>query len=503
MAGLLAAMLVAAAAQGAPCLKCHAALLADKKPHAPVKDGCSGCHQAQPGAAGKCKSPTAAAWKLAAPDQPALCGKCHDTSGAGKQHAVIKSSGCTACHDPHASKNPALLKTFPVVALCYKCHSKYDDAEFIHSAVKQGKCLGCHSPHAGEAEPLLIDKREALCASCHKRDALLKGESVHAPAVEGKCLGCHDPHRSDVKAQLADEVNAVCLKCHDAKQKGKPGAPRGGQLVDLSLKHVHSPLKSGECTDCHRPHAAANPRLLKAAPPALCFRCHARNDDTPFVHGAVKLGDCVVCHAPHSSANATLLTEATAAAVCFRCHQDDITGRAWVHKPAGEGKCLACHEPHGGDVRFNLKAGPGAAACTGCHQDKGEAKVPHAVLQRQGCTPCHDPHGSSNALGLIKPLNELCASCHPGQADGVHASTFSGGHMVAGDWDPRRKGRPFSCASCHDPHGSDNPKLFYLGKDAFEMCDGCHGDRTGAHPERKDIHRRPPRRGTAVTEVKP
>src|SRR3954447_10822901 len=144
-------------ADRASCMACHAALTRGRKPHTPLKNGeCSSCHVANPGSVGKCQSPSGSSWKLVA-EQPALCQKCHDTSGAAPPHPVIKSQGCTACHDPHASKNPSLTKVWPVDALCYKCHSKFDDAEFIHTAVKKGQCLGCHSPHAGDARPLLVD----------------------------------------------------------------------------------------------------------------------------------------------------------------------------------------------------------------------------------------------------------------------------------------------------------------------------------------------------------
>ena len=488
-----------APAAPADCAGCHAALLAEGKAHKPAKDGnCTTCHLAAPGA-GKCQSPQSSAWKLVA-DQPALCTKCHDVSGATPLHPVIKSSGCVACHNPHASKNPKLLKRFPVDALCYSCHAKFDDAEFVHGAVKQGKCLGCHNPHSGEAKPLLTDQREGLCFECHKKEQMANGESLHAPVVSGKCLACHDPHRGDYPAQTVEKGNKLCLSCHDASK------PKSRKVVDLAQKNVHQPLKSGECLSCHKPHASDNGRLLKAALPGLCFQCHKRNDESKFVHGAVKVGDCPVCHQAHSSPNPTLLAESSSAALCFRCHADDITGRAFVHKPVGEGKCLDCHQSHGADHRFNLKNGPRAAACVSCHKGKGEGKVKHAVLETYGCTACHDPHASGNGFQLIKPVNELCQTCHADKKDGAHITTFAaGGHPVSGDWDPRRKDRSFSCASCHDPHGSDNPRLFYFGKDSFEMCASCHGDKTGAHPELKDIHRPPPKRPPVASapEAKP
>ena len=480
----------AAGANLSKCTSCHAPLTANRKTHLPLKDGdCSACHVANPGPAGKCKSPVSTSWKLAA-EQPALCAKCHDVKAVTPLHPVIKLQGCTACHDPHASKNPSLTKIWPADALCYKCHAKFDDAEFVHTAVKQGKCLGCHSPHSGEAAPLLIEQREQLCFSCHKKEQILKGDVVHPPVAAGKCLDCHDPHRSDSKAQTVEAGKALCLKCHDAAKKPARNPP--AKTLDLTRKVVHNPVKNGDCTDCHQHHASDNAKLLKAPPPTLCFKCHARNDDEKFVHGAAKVGDCVVCHQPHSSPNQTLLTEATTSALCFRCHEDDITGRAFIHQPVREGKCLDCHEPHSAENRFNLKTGTGVAACTGCHKGKGEVKVKHQALLLLGCTACHDPHGGPNAFQLIKPVNQLCQTCHTDKLDGMHASSFvAGGHMISGDWDPRRKDKSFSCVSCHDAHGSDNPRFFYFGSDGFEMCDACHGDRTGKNPQLKDIHRKP------------
>jgi predicted CXXCH cytochrome family protein len=87
-------------------------------------------------------------------------------------------------------------------------------------------------------------------------------------------------------------------------------------------------------------------------------------------------------------------------------------------------------------------------------------------------------------------VNALCASCHPAQEDGRHVTSLLAGkgHVVGGDLnDPQRQGRDFSCASCHNPHGSDNPKLFYYGENSMEACAWCHGDKSGKNPGLKSV----------------
>lgn len=451
------------------CVSCHGTLTEGRKPHNPLKNGaCDSCHAANPGAVGKCKSPAGSAWKLVA-EQPALCAKCHDTSGAAPPHPVIKSQGCTACHDPHASKNPSLTKVWPVEALCYKCHAKYDDAEFIHTAVRQGKCLGCHSPHAGDAKPLLIDKREALCDSCHKRADVLKVHGNHAPAVEGQCLSCHDPHRSDNKAQAVEAGKKLCLSCHAADAKGAAAASKNFR-VDLTKKLVHKAVSGGNCQDCHQPTG-----LLQKSIAETCFRCHTKFEELyKFQHSAAKLGECAVCHDPHSSDNKALLMAAKINDLCFKCHSDDATTRKWVHKPLVEKGCTACHDAHGGDFKNNLADAEGNALCLKCHAAVGQkAKVKHKALERYGCLACHSPHASDQPKGLIEAANTLCVSCHAEQREGGHIKTFSGKHPVSGAIDPRTK-RELSCVSCHSPHGSDNPKLFYAGATPQDSCKSCH-----------------------------
>ena len=454
------------------CLSCHAPMLAGLAAHKPAKGGdCEACHAPVPGASGKCGSPAASSWKVKA-EQPALCLKCHDVSAVTPLHPVIKSSGCVACHDPHGSKNPSLLKLFPVEVLCAKCHAKFDDAKFIHTAVKQGKCLGCHNPHAGEAAPLLIDKRENLCLSCHKKEQLAKGDSVHAPVAAGNCLGCHDPHLSDNKAQTLEAGKALCLKCHDAKQAGKPNMP--SKTLDLTLKTVHKPVKGGECTDCHQHHASENAKLLKAAPPTLCYKCHARLDEDKHCHSAVVLGRCVTCHDAHSSKNGALVRDEKTSDLCYRCHADDATGRKSVHDPVARGLCLMCHDQHSSEHPANLTL-PKDKLCQSCHEAIAIKKNVHPALLKFGCTGCHDPHGSNEEKLLKAAGNQLCLTCHA-KITGEHVFVSFDGkvHPMEGKPDPARPGKALSCLSCHDPHSSNRPKLWRSGETKMDVCARCH-----------------------------
>ena len=46
-----------------------------------------------------------------------------------------------------------------------------------------------------------------------------------------------------------------------------------------------------------------------------------------------------------------------------------------------------------------------------------------------------------------------------------------------GGSDPKHKEKEFSCVSCHSPHGTDNPNLFYFGTTKAGMCVYCHGEK--------------------------
>jgi DmsE family decaheme c-type cytochrome len=57
--------------------------------------------------------------------QDVVCFKCHvDKAGPFVfQHAPVKTEGCVACHTPHGSSNPRLLKRSQINLLCLECHT--------------------------------------------------------------------------------------------------------------------------------------------------------------------------------------------------------------------------------------------------------------------------------------------------------------------------------------------------------------------------------------------
>jgi predicted CXXCH cytochrome family protein len=73
---------------------------------------------------------------------------------------------------------------------------------------------------------------------------------------------------------------------------------------------------------------------------------------------------------------------------------------------------------------------------------------------------------------------DLCAACHDDVLSRPHViSGFSGkrGHPVRLSPDPLNPGRDFTCASCHNPHGTDFQLMLNSDYDSmFQFCQSCH-----------------------------
>jgi DmsE family decaheme c-type cytochrome len=104
------------------CYSCHTEVRAEfgRPFRHRVNEGliqCADCHNEHGGFLPKQLRTTAA--------QDQVCYKCH-TEKRGPfvyEHLPVKTEGCTACHMPHGSTNPRLLKVSQVNLLCLQCHT--------------------------------------------------------------------------------------------------------------------------------------------------------------------------------------------------------------------------------------------------------------------------------------------------------------------------------------------------------------------------------------------
>lgn len=165
---------------------------------------------------------------------------------------------------------------------------------------------------------------------------------------------------------------------------------------------------------------------------------------------------------------------------CYVCHKKLMTAK-YVHGPVGTYSCGYCHASKGNPKHAVPKRG--AALCYECHADMPaqtkKNKYVHGPVEAGMCDACHDPHGSQNESQLIKPVNELCLSCHGHLRGQVHVVRTASGeaHPLSGKNDPSKQGsgRQMSCISCHSPHGG-TVRYFFVNNadDRMLLCQMCH-----------------------------
>lgn len=138
-----------AKAQPQLCFSCHLETKADfNRPfHHRVNEGlvkCTDCHNQHGGFLTKQLRATAA--------QDQVCFKCHvDKAGPfAFEHEPVKTEGCVACHMPHGSANPRLLRRSQVNLLCLECHTLSGGGvgpigPTHDQSVKYQSCTLCHN----------------------------------------------------------------------------------------------------------------------------------------------------------------------------------------------------------------------------------------------------------------------------------------------------------------------------------------------------------------------
>lgn len=243
------------------------------------------------------------------------------------------------------------------------------------------------------------------------------------------------------------------------------------------------------------PAADAHSRALKE--PVDCVECHTTLVAARYVHGPSANDGCLTCHeiVAKEQAPVTVTLRAEGIEGCVTCH-DDIKSRLdekHVHAPVAAGECTTCHDPHSAPYRYQLKA-EGNAACVLCHEDiRDDLKRSVVHEPTDDCGTCHDPHGTAFPGHTRRPLNELCMDCHVAGSESREAPPRQQaaallhldaegrrghpvmGHIVTGPRDPKSPDRPFTCVSCHNPHGAKGGALFrFDAMSVSDLCVKCH-----------------------------
>jgi len=260
---------------------------------------------------------------------PPVCAGCHEqphattlmTAHGARNDAM--GSMCQACHgdatahlqDPIKNKPANLLKNGTAAeksGVCLNCHATNRHLAFWESgkhALNDVSCSSCHSIHGRPENPRVAPfttsfrpNESDLCGTCHQdiRSQTLKPS--HHPIVEGKikCSDCHNPHGAITPVMLRNAtINEQCTSCHADK--------RGPYVFE------HPPVQEN-CATCHNPHGSSHYKLLNEHTPNLCQDCHdaARHPGTIYGGGAGWL-------LPDGSRNSSPNTRFVARA-CVNCH---------------------------------------------------------------------------------------------------------------------------------------------------------------------------------------
>ena len=340
-----------------------------------VTGGCLTCHDPHI---------SKAKFLLTADTVEGVCEKCHDVPMKKHAHEPFKAGQCTVCHQPHQSDSKALLRYGEGPQHCYGCHKDKEQSiatlPHVHKASAQS-CTTCHGPHATDNAKQLKKPVTETCLACHKnvQEELAKAKQVHGAMTQGNCASCHDAHASDQPAELKARTDKVCMTCHGTAMKTADGRTLPGMAGVLASKNLHGPVKNGACSDCHKPHAADQPNLLKKYFPdtfyasfdinnyALCFSCHdqqlvlkPKTTLTNFRDGEVNLH---YLHVNRADKGRTCKT-------CHEVHGSDLPN----HMAAGvpfEGSTWSM------PIKFEARA-DGGTCSPGCHAEKTYSRATNA-----------------------------------------------------------------------------------------------------------------------------
>ena len=263
----------------------------------------------------------------------------------------------------------------------------------------------------------------------------------------------------------------VCQACHEAISTA---------FDKSSHQSIETERKFGRigqaCESCHGPgskHVEStlpqdiiNPAKLRAAQAdRSCLTCHLNQ---PTHAGRIQGGhakgqvSCGGCHTIHANTPTRRTSKpAQVNGQCATCHVSAWAQfqRPYAHRLSqGAMSCLDCHNPHGEfrsqQVRSFAANEPG---CLRCHTDKrGPFAFEHAPMRLEGCGSCHELHGSANPRMLTRhEVRFVCLECHANAGSSLTANAGQLPGSVPPSFHDLRSARYQNCTICHQKiHGS-------------------------------------------------
>ena len=249
-----------------------------------------------------------------------VCANCHesqwnaiDLSAHGAKNDA-SGSMCQACHGDASAHLKDPMKAKPAnpfgpghtanerTAVCQTCHSSNRNLAFWTSGKHQLNdvtCANCHSIHGKGLLPsynglnppdksptinkfttTFLPNQAEVCWQCHQPIRAANFKPSHHPIIEGKvkCSDCHNPHGAITPAMLKQPtINDQCYSCHADK--------RGPYVFN------HPPVEEN-CATCHNPHGSVHARLLNESAPNLCQDCHDWSRHPGTIYGAAGAFNC-------------------------------------------------------------------------------------------------------------------------------------------------------------------------------------------------------------------
>jgi len=419
---------------------------------------------------------------------------------------------CATCHNVHKKTKNFLRDETENSRLCLDCHEKKKEILSTGHGKEEVNCLSCHKIHNAKSKKLLkndkIDREGTGlgCFNCHsegkKAEKKVIGENSHPVNVKLKsemlreiniddkvltCVSCHNPHKktenlNDMEMNFmrieGKNYDEICSECHENKDK--------------IYNTDHDLRESGEsksiCNECHLVHNAKSERMIfsfkvsKDKGKSICLNCHRDEglaDKKPIEKVSHPVGTV-----EKFSGDKTYL--------------DNKSGKYFL-------SCNTCHDPHfngpdkgeEGDVNNSfIKIKNGENVCLACHTDKKDIyKTKHYVAEfpekdekaeefiEEGdvCGICHTVHNSGEYLlqkNNDRPV-KWCENCHS-ENGYAEEKTFDTSHPYNEKFNadinmPLFNGK-LVCATCHDPHLSNNKFVRIQTKEGndFKFCSECH-----------------------------